>query len=206
MFVRQYGNGASVCFCLHGWSGDHRTFEALAEVLPDDARLYAADLPGCGLSPAPQPWDLRSVTRQIVQALHETDSDSVTLVGACIGALFGMCAALETKVVKRLVMIDAFAMWPWYFRVFTAPVVGDKAYAGTFANPVGRWITNKALTARRAEGSHLTNGFAAARHQTQLKYLHIAREIKSPREFAPLDLSVDVIFGSRTFRDRKSVV
>ncbi|MFN7993340.1 MAG: alpha/beta fold hydrolase [Bryobacteraceae bacterium] len=200
MFVKQYGSGQEVYFCLHGWSGDHRTFEPLVPFLPPQVRVYSADLPGCGSSAEPAEWNLASVTREIAEAFPASGV-SFTVVGNCIGGLLGMRAALERpSAVGRLVLIDAFAAWPWYFRIFTAPGWGKYAYASTFANPLGRWITNGVLASRRSEQSNLTEGFASVRHDVALHYLEVLREIPSPAEFATLEIPVDLIFGARTFR------
>jgi pimeloyl-ACP methyl ester carboxylesterase len=121
MFVKRYGCGPDHFLCLHGWSGNHLTFEPLVPFMPAHASVFAADLPGCGLSAPPARWDLASITSEIAE-VFEYARGPVTLVGNCIGALLGMRAALEhSKAVHRLVLIDAFARWPWYFRIFTAP-------------------------------------------------------------------------------------
>lgn len=201
MFVEQYGDGPLSCFCLHGWSGDHRSFEPLASHMPPHVRIYSADLPGCGQSPAPSQWTLAEVTRQVIGSLERSEPRGSVLVGNCIGALLALCVALERPdLVDRLVLIDAFARWPWYFRVFTNPVFGQHAYNLTFANPIGRWITNQSLAHKRTGHSNLTHGFAAAGHDTQLQYLRILGEIESPEQFAPVSAPVDLITAARTFR------
>ncbi len=199
MFVKRHGSGPDAYFCLHGWSGDHRTFDPLLPFVPDGARLYAADLPGCGESAAPERWELSAVSREIGAAIAECGAP-VTLVGNCIGALLGMRAALEgPERVRRLVLIDAFAFWPWYFRVFTARGWGRYAYACAFANPVGRWIANRSLASKRAGDSDLTEGFARARHEVALRYLDLVGQFQSAEEFSALSLPVDVVFGARSF-------
>ena len=201
MFVKQWGAGPRAFFCLHGWSGDHRTFEPLAPFLPGDARMYSADLPGCGASPDPERWNLDTTANEVARTIAGVNVDGITLVGSCIGALIGLRAALQIPhAVQRIILIDTFASWPWYFRVFTAPGWGKYAYATTFANPIGRWMTNRALASRRSNESNLTEGFTERRHDVTLRYLQVVREIQSPAEFAGLDVPVDIVFGSRTFR------
>lgn len=200
MFIKQYGSGPDHFLCLHGWSGDHRSFEPLVPFVPAHASLFAADLPGCGRSHSPARWDLASVTAEIAQAFQSSRAP-ITIVGNCIGALLGMRAALEQPgAVRRLVLIDTFARWPWYFRLFTVPGWGRYAFASTFANPAGRWITNRSLASKRADTSDLTEGFVAARHDVSLNYLHLLRELESARDFAGLRVPTDIIFGARTFR------
>lgn len=200
MFVKRYGSGPCAYLSLHGWSGTHRSFEPLVRYMPASASLYCADLPGCGKSPAPATWTLAGVTAEIVRSLDTIDAERLTLVGNCIGALLGLCAALERpERIRRLVLIDAFACWPWYFRVFTGPSWGSYAYSLTFANPIGRWIANQALAAKRSTRSNLTEGFAAARQEVQLNYLRMLTAIESPRRFLPLDVPTDIVFGARSF-------
>jgi pimeloyl-ACP methyl ester carboxylesterase len=200
MFIKRYGSGSDNFLCLHGWSGDHLTFEPLVQFMPASASIFAADLPGCGLSLPPAQWDISSVAGEIADAFKDV-AGSFTLVGNCIGALLGLCAALENpNAVHRLVLIDAFASWPWYFRVFTAPRWGRYAYQCTFANPAGRWIANRALARKRSGDSDLTQGFAAAHHDIALRYLHVLRELASVENFSGLRVPVDIIFGARTFR------
>ena len=200
MFVKRYGSGARVCFGLHGWSGDHRTFQPLAPLVPEGVCLWAADLPGCGDSEEPAVWRLGAIVDEIGRTVEGIDGGRVTLVGTCIGAVLAARVAAERpELVERLVLMDAFARWPWYFRVFTAPGWGKYAYASTFANPVGRWVTNRALASKRTDDTDLTGGFARARHGSALRYLQVMREVRSVNEFAGIDVPVDVIFGSRSF-------
>lgn len=124
VFIRQYGNGLDPCFCLHDWNGDHRNFAPLLPHLPSGARLYSADLPGCGLSPAPKDWDLETVTAELAAAFQSVDAQPMTLVAEGIGALLGLRAALkQPKLFRRLILIDAFASAPWYF-----PLTADRDY------------------------------------------------------------------------------
>ena len=200
MFIKQHGSGPEPYFCLHGWSGDHHTFDPLLPFLPPLARMYAVDLPACGDSAMPERWALAALARDIAGSI-EACGEPVTLVGNCIGGLLGMRAALDCPAaVRRVVLIDAFASWPWYFRVFTAPGWGKYAYASTFANPVGRWIANRSLASKRTGDTNLTEGFARGRHDVALRYLEVLREFQSAEDFASLDVPVDVVFGAGSFR------
>jgi pimeloyl-ACP methyl ester carboxylesterase len=196
MWVRRYGSGNRVAFCLHGWSGDHSTFEPLVRFAPEGVQIVSGDLPGYGRSPCPREWRLNAVAEEIEQALAEAKASELTLVGNCLGALVGMAAALaRPSLVHRLVLIDTFADWPWYFKVFTNPRWGRYAYATAFANPVGRWVTNQALASKRTPESDFTSGFAA-----RIEYLDILQEIASARQFESLHVPVDVIYGEGSFR------
>lgn len=184
---------------LHGWSGDHTTFAPLLPHLPKEVSLYSADLPGCGQSPAPTRWELGAITAEIAAAVSSLKT-KVTLIGNCSGALLGLLAVSRIPdQVQRLVLIDPFAFWPWYFKVFVNPSFGRYAYYSTFANPIGRWLTNRSLKARRTEESHLTQSFAAINHDTVYRYLTLLSEIDGIAQFGRLRMPIDIVYGERTF-------
>jgi pimeloyl-ACP methyl ester carboxylesterase len=200
MHLERYGSGSQVYFGLHGWSGDHRTFAPLAEYLPAGASLCSADLPGCGQSPPPQRWDLTTITDEIVVAISELGAPAVTLIGNCSGALLGLLAAKQIpNRFQRLVLIDPFAYWPWYFKVFINPSFGKHAYYSTFANPVGRWLTNRSLKRKRTANTHLTQSFASINHETVYRYLVLLTGIEGIAQFDQLRMPIDIVYGARTF-------
>jgi pimeloyl-ACP methyl ester carboxylesterase len=129
VFVRQFGTGSDPYFCLHGWQADHLTFAPLLSHLPPTARLYAADLPGFGLSALPAAWTLQTVTDEIASAFGTPRPQSLTLVGEGLGALLGMRAALKRpELFRRLVLVNTFARVPWHF-----PLTADPAYRSILA-------------------------------------------------------------------------
>ena len=204
MFVKRYGSGEKIFFGLHGWSGDHRTFAPLAAHMPHaSASLYSADLPGCGQSPALPNLTLALVTDEIVKAVLAVvpPGKQITLIGNCSGALLGLLAAgpLEARV-SRLVLIDPFAYWPWYFRVFVAKSFGRYAYRTTFANPFGRWLTNQSLRSHRTAETDLTNSFDHIDHDVAQSYLALLAEVEGIERFAGLRrLPIEIVYGERTF-------
>ena len=208
MYVERYGAGDAreIYFGLHGWSGDRRTFAPLAAHLPPRVALYSADLPGCGRSPAPPRLTLDGVTGEIAGAVRGILYDappraSVTLIGNCSGAILGLLAAEQiTSGVGRLVLIDPFAYWPWYFRVFVARSFGRYAYRTTFANPLGRWLTNQSLRKRRTATTDLTDSFGRIDHDVAQRYLALLAEVGSVERFASLGrLPIEIAYGERTF-------
>jgi len=196
MHVERYGSGPRVYFGLHGWNGDHRTFLPLLDRLPPETSFLSADLPGCGQSGPPSRWDLHSIADEIVRELKEP----VTLVGNCSGAILALVVARRcASRINRIVMIDAFASWPWYFRIFLSPRIGRYAYFTTFANPVGRWLTNASLRSKRRAGTDLTGGFRRADHQTTYRYLQMLGEIGPAEQFSGLAMPIDIVYGERSF-------
>ena len=199
MRVECYGSGSRVYFGLHGWGGDHTTFAPLTRYLPAGAALYSADLPGYGRSPAPRRWELAAITDEIACAISGVDSP-VTVIGNCSGAVFAILAAgrLAGRI-ERLILIDPFAYLPWYFKIFLHKRVGRYAYYSTFANPVGRWLTNLSLSKHRAADTNLTESFVSVSHDVAYRYLALLGELDGVARFSGLRLPVDLLYGARTF-------
>jgi pimeloyl-ACP methyl ester carboxylesterase len=207
MHVERYGTGERVFFGLHGWGGDHSTFAPLAAMMPTDATLYAADLPGYGRSPAPRRWSIEAIAEEVIASIAETRAPRVTLIGNCSGAIAGLAAAESLgQRTERLVLIDPFAFVPWYFRIFAAGEFGKAAYYSTFANPLGRWLTNRSLARRRTAQSDLTRSFGEVNHAAALRHLALLAEISSVERFANLTMPIDLLYGERTFRAVKQSV
>ena len=199
MHVEFYGSGSRIYFGLHGWSGDHSTFAPLAAYLPAGAAIYSADLPGYGRSPAPRRWELVEITDEIAGAIAAIDSP-VTIIGNCSGAVFALLAAERLpRRIERLILIDPFAYLPWYFKIFLNRRIGRYAYYSTFANPVGRWLTNLSLSKHRAADTNLTESFVSVSHDVAYRYLALLGDLDGVARFIGLRLPVDLIYGARTF-------
>ncbi len=208
MYFEKYGSGENIFVGLHGWSGDHRTFFPLVKYLPDDTVFYSADLPGNGKSPALENLTLKRLVAEIAEGLRSLNQSSITMIGSCSGGLFALFVVkhlLETgqaSLIKRLVIIDPFAYFPWYFSVFVAPQIGEigwYAYYTTFANPIGRWMTNLSLRKHRADGAHLTNSFAEINHRVTHRYLQLLAEGGDAKQFRCITIPVVIVYGERTF-------
>lgn len=202
MFIQYYGKGQRVFFGLHGWSGSHATFAPLAKFLPPDAMLASVDLPGYGQSPPPREWTLASLAEEIADGI-ETLNSPVTLIGNCSGALLGL-SAMEmrptlNKRIERLVMIDPFAYLPVYFKLFVTPPFGRYAYLSTFANPIGRWMTNLSLKSHRTEETDLTGSFSAVNHAVSYRYLELMAAIDCIDRWSGIHCPIDIIYGAHSF-------
>ena len=200
MHFQRYGDGDRSCAALHGWGGSHRTFTPLARHVPANASLFAADLPGYGRSPRPAAATADDVAAIIVESIEALPGDRLTLVGNCSGAIFALLAApLLGPRVDRLVLVDPFAFVPWYFKVFINPTYGRYAYYSTFANPVGRWITNLSLRRQRASSTNLTASFSEVDHDVSLQYLGMLDALGDIRRFHRVTVPIDIAYGERTF-------
>lgn len=189
MNINRYGTGPRHFLCLHGWSGNHSTFAPLAS---PGATLWCPDLPATSARAITD--DLAAIARRIPGPLE--------IVGNCSGAVYGLLLAQRIGA-RRIVMIDAFAFWPAYFRVFLAPVWGRWAYWTAFANPVGRWLANRSLASHRTGNTDLTDGFSRVDHTATYRHLEILSAIGPSSQFSGLDAEIDIVFGERTFEAAK---
>lgn len=194
------GTGPHHFIALHGWGADHRAFAPILRRVPEDVTLHAIDQPGCGASAPPTVWTTEAIAAPIVDYIRALPTDRVTIVGACSGAVVGLFVALAIPDrLERLVLLDPFLEPPWYFAIFTWPVVGRLFYRSSFGNPIGRRLTNAAVGQDRS--ADLTAGFSRVNHVHAARYLEAL--IRTPRPdavaLAELDGRVDIAVGARTF-------
>jgi pimeloyl-ACP methyl ester carboxylesterase len=203
--VVQTGCGPNGVVGFHGWSGDHATFDPLLKNLPEDVTFYSFDLPGCGQSPEPKKWEMKSLAREMAEELIRLGKRDLTLVGSCSGGVVAVFTVRELRemgkgeVVSRLVMIDPFGFCPWYFHLFLIRGIGGLMYAATFANPLGRWITNWSLKKKRAGKVHLTESFRQVNHRVTMKYLRMMEACGAPDQFQGMKIPVEILRGGNTF-------
>jgi len=93
VYVERYGTGARAFLGLHGWGSDRGVFEPLAAHVPEDASFFSADLPGVGKSPPPIEWKVDHILADIIGTICILNVESLTVVGHCGGAVFGLLAA-----------------------------------------------------------------------------------------------------------------
>lgn len=187
---------------IHGWGGGTKTFVPLLPYLPAGIALVSVDMPGYGPSPRPAEWSVEHAIQPLVELIDELPGD-LELLGNCSGAIFGMCAAqLRPERFKRLVLIDPFAYFPWYFRLLLVPGFGRLFYATAFQNPIGRILTNLGLAKHRGEGSDLTASFNELDHDVVYQYLVLLWEVGGYQRFATLESvpEIELLIGEKTFR------
>jgi pimeloyl-ACP methyl ester carboxylesterase len=205
MFQHTHGNGDRLVVGFHGWSGTHETFQALAAHMPGDARLMALDLPGFGRTDAPPTWDVQAMGAAIAEFIEQQpefqQASHVTLVSSCAGCYPLLTTAQSlTRPADRIVMVDAFAFAPWYFRVFTNRHWGHYAYYCTFANPLGRWLTNRGLADKRANpDGNLARTFEQTNHRHTIEYLRACVALGHYSRFADVQAEIILAHGEKTF-------
>ena len=208
MHAVRYGTGKKIVIGIHGWSGDQSTYLPLIKYLPEDTTFISVDLPGCGKSAPPKGWNLKAVIEELTNWMHQLNEQEVTIIGNCSGGLLtlelthNLIVNSPTRMVKRLIIIDPFAYFPWYFSVFVSPLMGNVgwyAYYTTFANPIGRWLTNLSLSKHRTEETDLTNSFSEVNHRVTHNYLKFLTEISEAKKYGVIDIPVDIVYGENTF-------
>ncbi len=195
-----WGDGPRHFLGIHGWGGGLQTFEPLLPHMPGGCRLTSFDLPGYGESAPLQSWRVEDLTAWLVELVDEIETPRLTLVGNCSGADFGLpLVRARPERFERLVLLDPFAFFPWYFKLLAAQGVGKLFYMTAFANPVGRWMTDRRLEKHRTDDSTLTGSFERLDHDTVYAYLRMLRQLPSYEEFADLSMPIDVCYGENTF-------
>jgi pimeloyl-ACP methyl ester carboxylesterase len=211
MSVRKLGTAGKCCFAIPGWGEDSGSFLPLEPHLQDKAQIYAVDPPGYGTSTEPSPFSLPRITELLKEAFDQASAESSspiqTIVGNCSGAILAaeLALAMDTTP-QRMVLIDPFAFLPGYFKVFLRRGFGRAAYQSTFANPVGRWLTNRFAGGRGKAETDMTSTFKVVNHEVTYKYLKIFGEHQGISKFSGLRCKVTIITGERTFAAvRKSI-
>lgn len=199
--VAVHGDGPRKFVGLHGWNGSRDTFAALYERLSDDACFMGLDLPGYGDSAPPTRWKLEAVAEQIVATIdRELGSGPVSVVGSCSGGIVALFVApLLGERMERFIFLEPFAYVPEYLRIFLKPAVGRLFYYSAFGNPIGRWITNTALSGHRQDDTDMMSSFAQGSLKVPLEYLRLFDSIPRPDDFADFPGQIELVHGEHTF-------
>lgn len=192
--------GGPTVIGLHGWSGSHRTFEPLLPWIPASVSFIAFDQPSFGRSAPPAAWRIEAFVAPLAAAVERVATGPVTLAGNSGGALIALeLARLLPGRVARLVLIDPFAYVPWYFGLLARGWPGWFFYHCAFANPLGRFIVNQVLAARRARRTNMLAGFSDVGHRDTYRYLRLLVGLGSAARYREIATRVDLLAGQRTF-------
>jgi len=206
LFHKLYGQGSQLFLGVHGWGASHRTFEHFEPHLHEhDASLLSLDLPGYGQSSEPERFDFPTINAPI-RALIEAQDRPVHLIGSCSGTVHVLELALEIpEKIASIRLMEPFAYVPWYFRIFLAPG-GQIAYYSTFANPLGRKITNLGLARQEYATDNPVDSFAIVPPHVPLRYLELYHRDGKHHRYKDIDLPIRCVTGALTFEAiRRSV-
>ncbi|HSN20810.1 MAG TPA: alpha/beta hydrolase [Usitatibacter sp.] len=105
-----------VIVCAHGYSGNGRDFDFLAQRLAREAHVVCPDLAGRGRSawlPTPLAYHFPQFFSDLRALIDELGVDGVEWVGTSMGGLLGLVLAAEPRSpVRRLVLNDVGAFVP----------------------------------------------------------------------------------------------
>lgn len=105
-----------VVVCVHGYSGNARDFDFLAQALAKDARVVCIDIAGRGESDrlsSPLAYHFGQFLSDINELVSHLGAKEVEWVGTSMGGLLGMLLASQpASPVRRLVMNDIGAFVP----------------------------------------------------------------------------------------------
>ncbi|MCB1221612.1 MAG: alpha/beta hydrolase [Planctomycetales bacterium] len=211
MPAERIGNGTHACFAIPGWGEDRNCYLPLVAQLGPGTCLYSVDPPGYGNTAPPPEYSFEAVAellqREYEEASRLEGRPIDTLLGNCSGALFACELALRLDPApRRLLLVDPFAFLPGYFRVFLRRDFGRHAYNSTFANPVGRWLTNVLASGREDRSTDMTQSFRSVDHEVTYRYLEMFGTHPGIDRFSSLDCEVRIATGERTFAAVKKSV
>jgi pimeloyl-ACP methyl ester carboxylesterase len=126
VFVRDEGQGRPVFLLLHGFSGSHRWFDAVAPLLAAHGRVLRVDLRGHGRTGGHDGLDAESQALAVRRVLDRLGVDRVTAVGHSYGA--DVALALRERAEKIVIIGQApdysYATFPPGNRLLALPVLG----------------------------------------------------------------------------------
>lgn len=103
---KDYGGTGRLIVLVHGLGGAIPNWDAIGGPLSDLGRTVALDLPGFGLSPPGDNWQLETHAAATEAFISELD-DSAVLIGNSMGALLSeMVAAERPELVDALILLS----------------------------------------------------------------------------------------------------
>lgn len=111
----QWGEQGWPIVCLHGLTANVFCFQALADDLARDHRVYAYDLRGRGDSDKPEHgYSIPIHADDLLKLLDTLNLERPILLGHSLGALISLYfAANHTQRISMLILIDAGGPLPW---------------------------------------------------------------------------------------------
>lgn len=148
---KDYGGSGPLIVLVHGLGGAIPNWDAIGPKLTELGRTVALDLPGFGLSPPSEDWELETHAAAIRAFVSELDERAV-LVGNSMGALLSeMVAAATPTLVDALILVspatppklpDPRIHWPTARRLLlqaipvAGPAVARRALSGMTAEEI----------------------------------------------------------------------
>jgi pimeloyl-ACP methyl ester carboxylesterase len=111
----QWGEQGPPIICVHGVTAHAYSFQAFADALAEDHRVFAYDLRGRGDSDKPeQGYSVPIHAADLAEIIDELGLERPVVVGQSLGALISLYfAAHYPDKLSKLVLIDAGGPLPW---------------------------------------------------------------------------------------------
>ncbi|MCA1931421.1 pimeloyl-ACP methyl ester esterase BioH [Rheinheimera sp.] len=93
---------------LHGWGLNHQVWSQLVLALPKELDIRTPDLPGFGLSPCPESYDIDSVLTQLAEQIP----DQSILIGWSLGGVLAI--ALASRYPEKVQKLGLIASSPCF--------------------------------------------------------------------------------------------
>lgn len=115
LHVLQWGEQGTPVVCVHGLTANAFCFQAIADELASDHRVFAYDLRGRGDSDKPETgYSVPIHAADLAELLKELELERPVIIGHSLGALIALhFAAHHPQALSKLVLIDAGAPLPW---------------------------------------------------------------------------------------------
>jgi pimeloyl-ACP methyl ester carboxylesterase len=115
LHVVQWGEQGPPVICVHGLTANAFCFQAIADDLARDHRVFAYDLRGRGDSDKPEEgYSVPLHTEDLAALIKELRLERPVVLGHSLGALVSLYfAAHYPKALSKLILIDAGAPLPW---------------------------------------------------------------------------------------------
>lgn len=151
--VVEAGSGPPLVL-VHGMFADHTSWDDVIDLLSDDFRIVAVDLPGFGTSEKPSPsrfrYDVDAFAGVLADLYAALGLGRAALVGHGLGGAAAIAvAAHHPELVSRLVVVDALcyeARPDLLRRVALAPLIGGFAFKQLWGRAIFRsYFKSRAL-------------------------------------------------------------
>ena len=111
----QWGEQGQPLVCIHGITANASCFQAFADGLADDHRVFAYDLRGRGDSDKPESgYSVPIHAADLAEIIDELGLDRPVIIGHSLGAYIGLYfAAHHPEKLSKLVLVDGGAPLPW---------------------------------------------------------------------------------------------
>lgn len=212
---KKSGSGPPLVF-FHGLIGNEDTFGLCHVDFASRYTVYRPAWPGYGNS-SPLPdfsiEDLVEIGRNFILSIGHTP---VTLVGNCLGGNVAMeLARLYPNMVKRLILIELYAYFPWYFYLLLVSGLNKILYRIVFKTSICFNLLNSFMPLQQTNGyngwMYTWEGFNRTRVESALDFLKAIRRFskkmyKVYKESYRTNLSVIYVEGGRSFGPVKDFI